>query len=149
MSVLKRTNDEWRVLLAEQKASGQTQEEWCKANGVNLYTLRDRASRLKKQDREAAGHASQHDSKISAGWVEIKPENIIEENGLPAPAVKTDKHRPAPAKGKLLAHSPKAAPKKKATDIYVTCGDWTVIVSAGCQAGLLADVLKAVSQACC
>ena len=52
MQKSKRTVDEWRSLMAEQLASGQTQEEWCIANGVNLYTYRDRASRLRKMDSE-------------------------------------------------------------------------------------------------
>ena len=33
----KRTKEEWRALLAEQKTSGQTQAEWCTANGANLH----------------------------------------------------------------------------------------------------------------
>jgi len=75
MVTVKRTNDEWRVLLAEQRASGQSQEEWCAANGVNLYTLRDRASRLKKLERASDPDPEQPDS-VSAGWMEITPERL-------------------------------------------------------------------------
>ena len=57
MSLIKRTNDDLRVLMAEQKASGQTQEAWCAANGVNIFTFQDRASRLRRLDREAANTA--------------------------------------------------------------------------------------------
>jgi len=52
MTRKKRTASEWRLLKAEQLKSGQSQEEWCIANGVNLYTYRDRISRLKKMDEE-------------------------------------------------------------------------------------------------
>ena len=89
MSMVKRTNEEWRVLLAEQRASGQTQEEWCATNGVNLYTLRDRASRLKKMDSDPAAQTEQP-KPASVGWIEIKPEKspdkaygiIIERGGF-------------------------------------------------------------------
>jgi hypothetical protein len=42
MLMVKRTTEEWRVLLAKQQSSGKTQAEWCAANGVNLNTFRDR-----------------------------------------------------------------------------------------------------------
>jgi len=86
MQKSKRTVDEWRSLMAEQLASGQTQEEWCIANGVNLYTYRDRASRLRKMDSEGiTGKAMfsqvnlrKKDKQIRAaassdsGWIEVK-----------------------------------------------------------------------------
>jgi len=71
MAAKKRTNDEWRALLAKQRASGQTQEEWCAANGINLYTLRDRASRLKRLDMELEQEEKQPE-KISANWMEVR-----------------------------------------------------------------------------
>jgi hypothetical protein len=66
--MIKRTNEEWRALLSEQRASGQPQAKWCEANGVNLHTLRDRASRLKKMDKVLAPGAA------SCGWLEVAPE---------------------------------------------------------------------------
>ena len=77
MPTVKRTNEEWRVLLAEQRASGQTQEEWCATNGVNLNTLRGRASRLKKIDSDPAPQTERPKS-ASVGWIEIKPEKSSE-----------------------------------------------------------------------
>ena len=61
MVTIKRTAAEWRALITEQKASGQPQGEWCETHGVNLYTFRDRVSRLNKDDS-------------CSGWVEVKSE---------------------------------------------------------------------------
>ena len=71
MARIKRTDDEWRELLAKQQTSGQTQEQWCAANGVSLYTFRDRASRSKKTETEPAKRPAQLEP---MGWVEIIPE---------------------------------------------------------------------------
>ena len=51
MSMVKRTNEEWRRLLAGQQASGQKQTEWCEANGIDLHTFWDRARRIKWQKK--------------------------------------------------------------------------------------------------
>ena len=97
MPKIKRTTEEWLALIAEQSASGQTQEEWCISNGINLYTYRDRASRLKKMHNagitgkamfrqvkcankeEAINTAAAKDT----GWVEVRgstaPVSYIEE----------------------------------------------------------------------
>ena len=48
MAKVKRTNSEWQALIDECEASGQTQETWCMRNGINLYTYRDRARRLRR-----------------------------------------------------------------------------------------------------
>jgi len=74
----KRTNEEWRVLLAEQRASGQSQEEWCAANGINLYTLRDRSSRLKKMDKDPEPKPAPKKT-ATAGWMEVTPERVTQE----------------------------------------------------------------------
>jgi len=114
MPTVKRTNDEWRALLVDQRASGQSQEEWCAANGVNLYTLRDRSSRLKKMDGEPAPQTAQSKT-ATTNWVEVTPE--------------------------CLPEGP--------TRIRIGCGGFTVTVTAGFDAELLAEVLRAVSRACC
>ena len=150
MPKIKRTNDEWRTLLAEQRDSGQTQQDWCAANGINLHTLRDRSSRLKRQDREAADHTDRHDT-ISAGWVEVKAGRLKEVEQLTALETKSDKHLPA-AKEVSPAHESGAtetASRKKPVDISLTRGKWTVTVRADFETGLLVDVLRAVNQVCC
>jgi len=124
MPTVKRTNDEWRALLAEQRTSGQTQEEWCAANGVNLYTLRDRASRLRKLDGQEqsahapaaeAGRRQKRAKAVSAVWMEVTPKEL-----------------PAESAGISIEHE-----------------SFTVTVTAGFDAELLTEVLRAVSRACC
>jgi len=126
MPANKRTNDEWRALLADQRASGQTQEEWCAANSVNLYTLRDRSSRLRKLD-------GQGKSAIA-----------------PVVAKKTARRAPRPevASAVWMEVTPERAPGET-TRISIEHGGFTVTVTAGFDAELLPEVLRAVSRACC
>jgi len=74
MAMTRRTNKEWRALIGAQEASGQTQEQWCLANGVNLHTLRDRASKLRRLDKQtaAAGTAKDRETSETQSWVEIE-----------------------------------------------------------------------------
>ena len=78
MATIRRTNDEWRVLLSEQIASGQLQEDWCAANGINFNTMKDRAYRLKRMDKEQKPEPkhSKGSKATSAGWLEVKPEKL-------------------------------------------------------------------------
>jgi len=48
ISGIKRTSEEWLELVKTQRASGLTMKAWCATNGVNLYTMADRASKLRK-----------------------------------------------------------------------------------------------------
>jgi len=70
MSVKRRTNAEWRKLVAEYEASGMTQEQWCLANGINFYTFKDRAMRLRKMDEEGVVGPIFR-PKAKNGWVEV------------------------------------------------------------------------------
>ena len=62
-----RTTEEWQAIIAEQEASGQEQAKWCKEHDINLYTYRDRASRLRKTARIQ--------ETLSGSWVKIEPED--------------------------------------------------------------------------
>jgi len=124
MAANKRTNEEWRVLLAEQRASGQTQAAWCTANGVNLYTLRDRASRLRRLDNKLVLNPEQTEigqsetsqpKPVSTIWAEITPERCLEETS-----------------GISIGH-----------------GGFTVTIKARFDAELLTAVLRAVRASCC
>ena len=46
----KRTDSEWQGIITEWERSGQSQDEWCKEKKINLYTFRDRKSKLKKNE---------------------------------------------------------------------------------------------------
>ena len=83
MPTVKRTNDEWRELLALQRRSGQTQAEWCAENGVNLYTLRDRSSRLKRLDNDTQSQAQLPVKTAVPDWIEIKPDGRIIRGSAP------------------------------------------------------------------
>jgi hypothetical protein len=74
----KRSAEEWRALIATQEASGQTQEEWCISNGVNLYTYRNRARHLrqidaKEQPISTATPQKPTQQKATPDWLELKP----------------------------------------------------------------------------
>ena len=48
MKARNRTNEEWIELYRQQRDSGMTMKSWCEEHGVNLYTMADRVSRLRK-----------------------------------------------------------------------------------------------------
>jgi hypothetical protein len=143
--------EEWRALLAQQRASGQTQAQWCEANGVNPFTLRERASQIRRQDREAAGHGGLRDT-VSGGWVEINPKSLPEAEDLPELKAKPGKEMPVAANG-IAAYgntaTSEAVSDKNSAEIRITRGDWTVTVRTDFTMSLLAGVLRAVNQACC
>ena len=74
MAVNKRSMTEWRELIAQYEASGLSQEDWCLANGVNLYTMRDRARRLRQLDNQG-GDDQVSGTKTRKNWVEVKELN--------------------------------------------------------------------------
>ena len=124
MTTNKRTNEEWRELITGQRAGGLTQAEWCAANGVNLYTFRDRSSRLNKLEKEKGQKSKQpkkdttdqnNPKKKTAGWLEIKS-------------------------GDLIA---------KTAEIRIEHGSFAVTVTPGFDSGMLTEVLRAVSRICC
>ncbi len=48
-----KTQEEWKELAAEYTRSEMQQKEWCEGKGINLFTFRDRLSRLRKlENRE-------------------------------------------------------------------------------------------------
>ncbi|MCL2761563.1 MAG: hypothetical protein FWD70_07960 [Desulfuromonadales bacterium] len=51
MEQKRRTKEEWKLIVEEQKTSGLTQERWCKTKGINYQTFKNRA-RLMRRQRE-------------------------------------------------------------------------------------------------
>ena len=49
----RRSETEWVELIREQVESGQSQREWCRLKGINLYTFRDRKSTIEVRQRKA------------------------------------------------------------------------------------------------
>lgn len=104
MAKAKRTNAEWQKLIDECEGSGQTQEAWCMTKGINLYTYRDRARRLRKLEvRQPEGRTSrQRNGQAICGntdethgaqnWVEITP-RLSDETSFASEAG----HTPAPS----------------------------------------------------
>lgn len=50
----KRTEGEWRELVSEYRRSGLGQKAWCESRGINLYTFRDRLTKLRKPKETVA-----------------------------------------------------------------------------------------------
>jgi len=113
----KRTTEDWQALLNKQRASGQTQRAWCMANGVNLFTFQDRASRLRRLDSEPEPSAVKRIGSEPVGWMEVTPEQLV---------------------GQCASGG-----------IGIERGGFTVTVTAGFDAEMLAEVLRAVSRVCC
>jgi len=149
--MVKRTTEEWRVLLSRQQTSGLTQAEWCAVNGVNLNTFRDRTCRIKRQDRNTGSRTDQRDA-AKVSWIGVKPESLIEIESLPAAETNLAKQLPASSKGVSPTNESKAIeaePQKEHTDIHITREGWTITVAEGFEERLLAGVLRVVNQVCC
>jgi hypothetical protein len=82
MSIKKRSNIEWRALIAECESSGMTQRDWCVANNVNFYTYADRARRLRRMDEEGLDGPI-FSPKERSGWVEIQEQVPDADNKAP------------------------------------------------------------------
>lgn len=88
MGSVKRTNEEWVKLFEQQCMSGQTLKAWCAENNINLSTMSDRISKLRK-----AGLLPKQNScpnkkpKVGAKWAEVtslavEPEMQVKINGF-------------------------------------------------------------------
>jgi len=126
MSVKRRSNTEWRELIAQCEASGLTQEEWCVAHGVKLNTMRDRARRLRQMDsrgsenRVSGKNARNH-------WVEVK------EIGQ-----KPDEEASEQPSNKGRHDEPRQS------EIRISAGAFTVSVTDGFNETALARVLNVI-----
>jgi hypothetical protein len=69
MKVVKRTLDEWAVLIADMHASNLSQAKWCSTHNINLSTLRNAQVRLKKQETDIT------DTSHSFVGIEVAPLN--------------------------------------------------------------------------
>jgi hypothetical protein len=143
----RRTNEEWRVLLAEQRASGQTQKEWCLSKGISLYTLRDRASRIKRIDREKAACQSGSET-VPAGWAEVRPEKAPCARNPSSSRTKAARSSESTQQWAAIPAGLVSAPAAPAGAIQLICGAWTVNVESGFDAGTLTAVLRAVASCC-
>jgi len=74
-----RTNEEWRLIITDQRKSGQPQAKWCAENGINLHTMRDRASRLNRLEKETADRPRQTEA-AKGKWVDVTPEKHPEKD---------------------------------------------------------------------
>lgn len=77
----KRTEAEWRKLVSEYRRSGLGQKAWCGSKGINLYTFRDRLTKLRKSEasdseavatNEEAAKAQETTDKIN--WLAVTQE---------------------------------------------------------------------------
>ena len=104
MAVNKRSMTEWRELIAQYEASGLSQEEWCLAHGVNLYTMRDRARRLRQMDNQVDdGQVS--GTKAQKNWVEVR-ELDREQKSDPTTQASTENRLDEPRQNPMLPLEP-------------------------------------------
>jgi len=59
---------EWATEIAEQEASGLSQQEWCKVRNININTYRDRKSILKQQRKKAPPKSKATET---VGWITV------------------------------------------------------------------------------
>ena len=62
MASKRRTREEWKQLIEQQKASGLSQREWCEKHGIRPGTMRTMIHRLQYETG---------DIQKPTGWVEV------------------------------------------------------------------------------
>jgi len=132
MSIKKRSITEWRDIIAQWEASGQTQEEFCLARGINLYTMRDRARRLRRIDEEGVSNGPLFAAKPKRDWVEVK-----EQDGEQADLTKYDVSNP-----ESQEHGPSCG------EIRISVGSFTVSVAEDFSEAAFIRIIKALSSFC-
>jgi len=82
MNRTKRNRAEWLELALQQRASGLTMKAWCAENGINIYTMADRLTRLRKDGLlEKAKTVRKVRPNPEPKWVEISshpPQPMVE-----------------------------------------------------------------------
>jgi hypothetical protein len=97
MAKERRSIEEWQRIIEAQQSSGQTQRDWCLANGINLYTFQDRASRLRRSGyatKEIDTEQPARVVKTSDGMQVHEPKTAwvqIEQASINSPAAVTQK----------------------------------------------------------
>ena len=76
MAQKKRTIAEWETIIAEQKASGLTQEAWCKTNSVNYHTFLDRSRRIRRQREKNPKETQWLEAREAAQPIKTEPLQI-------------------------------------------------------------------------
>lgn len=118
----KRTEAEWRDLVEQYITSGLPQEQWCKQNGVNVYTLRDRLNKLKKvmvpamPDTMKNFKQHQEPDAEPISWLPITQSNSME--------------------------------SAKPVRLEVTIGDFTILVPPVFHRDMFSEVCKALMSLC-
>jgi len=77
MTTTRKSTEEWHKIVSEQRESGLSQRAWCTENGINRYTFRDRASKLRKLGIITG--ATTQTSAETASWVELRVEEVPED----------------------------------------------------------------------
>lgn len=117
----KRTEPEWQELVEQYQSSGLRQEQWCKQHGINLYTFRDRLSKLKKAaipatpETQQVCETAQAPETESIRWLQIT-QNI------------TESTHPA--------------------GLEVTIGGFTILVPHGFNTETFSEICKALMSLC-
>ena len=130
MSVKKRSNTEWRALVAECEASGMTHQEWCLANQVNYYTYCDRARRLRRIDEEGDPGRAMFTAKPKREWVELKEQDS---GRIDSVVVREPEHKPD---------------ERNRGEIHIIVGSFTVAVTDDFNDAAFMRVLNALSSVC-
>jgi|GEM_PF-4960439 len=134
MSGRKRSNAEWRAVVAACESSGMKQQAWCLANQINYYTYCDRARRLRRIDEEGDSGRPMFAAKPKLSWVEVKEEQSGEQSDLSVPIV-PEPVEPQPEQTK---HS----------EIHIKVGSFTVAVTEDFNEALFVRVLAVLNGAC-
>ena len=127
----KRTKAEWQELMEEYEGSGLSQRAWCETKGINIYTFRDRQSRIRKAQM---GGAMDRETKATG----IKQNKRLE-------PISSERLRSETVKWMTVANG---SEDRKTEIIAVAIGDFKISVMEGYDEELFRRVCKSLQKLC-
>ena len=74
--MIRRTHSDWGKLAEEYYSSGESQDQFCKKHTLNLYTFRDRLSKMRKVAILSDTQESETVELEVAKWMEVIPKAV-------------------------------------------------------------------------
>ena len=126
-----RTEDEWFRIIQECRASGLSDKDWCREQGISASSFYYNIRKFRKLACEVPDHNKQPVSAPSQEVVQLR----ISEDETALPAIKEDAahHKETPA--------PIGA-------IHIECGDISITCPDGISSAMVCSVIHALQLGC-
>ena len=80
--MVRRSEGEWREVFKRYEESGKTQAVWCKANGVNYHTFRDRFYIYRKNENVLTEKEKPETETKEMKWIAVENEPVCAQSKI-------------------------------------------------------------------